>query len=59
MSLISGGNKGVVAPDSESSKMLKEPVGTGSRPVPSKYKIDTSSPNNPKTMDRGSSGALT
>lgn len=33
-------------------------VGSGSRPTPSRYKIDTSAPDEPRMLDRGVPGAL-
>jgi hypothetical protein len=52
MALISGGSKGGVSAPAQSSTMKNTPTGSGSRPVPSRYKIETSSPNNAKTLDR-------
>lgn len=33
-------------------------VGSGSRPTPSKFKIETSAPMEPRMLDRGVPGAL-
>jgi hypothetical protein len=58
MALISGGSKGVVKPSSESSTMKNTPVGTGSRPVPSRNKIETSAHENARTLGRDVPGSL-
>lgn len=56
MSIISNsptlsGPKGTSAPQNTS-------VGSGSRPTPSRFKIDTSAPKEPRMLDRGVPGAL-
>jgi hypothetical protein len=39
-------------PPKQTSTMKNTPVGSGCRPVPSKYKIETSAPTNAHTLDR-------
>ena len=56
MALISE-HGGVKAP-SQTSRMVSNPIGSGSRPVPSKVKIDSSAPHNPQTLGRDPGGAL-
>jgi len=41
-----------------SSASMNTAVGSGSRPTPSKYKIMTSAPSNPKTLGRDVPGSL-
>jgi hypothetical protein len=53
MAIISGGMKGGTRPtDLGKSTMKNTPVGSGSRPTPSRYKIETSEPENARTLDR-------
>ena len=56
MSLIS--DKGGVKAPSQSSRMQNTSVGSGARPTPSKIKIDSSAPSNPKTLGRDPGGSL-
>ncbi len=48
---------GVKAP-SQTSAPQNTAVGSGSRPTPSRIKIDTSAPADPKTLGRSVPGAL-
>lgn len=56
MALIS--QHGGVAPPAQSSRGQNTSVGSGSRPTPSKIKIDSSAPHNPHTLGRDPGGAL-
>ena len=56
MALIS--EKGGVKAPAQSSRPQNTAVGSGSRPVPSKIKIDSSAPANPKTLGRDVAGSL-
>lgn len=56
MSLVS--DKGGVKAPAQSSRPQSTSVGSGSRPTPSKIKIDTSAPSDPKGLGRKISGAL-
>jgi hypothetical protein len=44
--------KGTVDAPAQSSAKLDTSVGSGSRPGGSKFKIDSSAPANPRTLDR-------
>ena len=55
--LISEQGSGVKAP-AQSSKPSNHACGGGSRPVPSKYKIQTSAPTDPRGLGRRVPGAL-
>lgn len=50
MGLIS--DHGGVKPPAQSSREQNTSVGSGSRPVPSKIKIESSAPENPLTLGR-------
>lgn len=56
--LISEQGSGVKAPKQSSSKVYNE-CGSGSRPTPSKHKIQTSAPTDPRGLGRRVPGALT
>lgn len=59
MSIISGSTKGMpTAPDLGKSAMKNTPIGNGSRPTPSKYPIETSSPEDPHTRGADVPGSL-
>lgn len=45
-------------PPAQSSATQNTSVGSGSRPTPSRYKIETSAPTEPRMLDRGVPGAL-
>lgn len=47
-----------VKPPPQTSSRTHVDAGSGSRPTPSKYKIDTSAPANPKTLGRDVPGSL-
>lgn len=49
---------GLRAPDMGKSIQNNDAIGTGSRPVPSRVKIETSEPSDAHTMGRGVPGAL-
>lgn len=57
MALISEQGKSVKAPP-QTSAPQNTAVGSGSRPTPSRIKIKTSAPENPKTLGRDVPGAL-
>lgn len=44
--------------ESGDSAMQNTAVGSGSRPTPSKFKIETSAPEDPHTLGRKTPGAL-
>lgn len=46
------------APDAGTSASQNTSVGSGSRPTASKYKTDTSAPENPRTLGRATSDYL-
>lgn len=56
MALIS--DQGGVKAPAQSSRSQDTSVGSGSRPVPSKIKIESSAPTNPKTLGRDVPGSL-
>lgn len=56
MALIS--EQGGVKAPAQSSREQHTAVGSGSRPVPSKIKIESSAPTNPKTLGRDVPGSL-
>lgn len=56
--LISEQASGVKAPAQSSTKVYSE-CGSGARPVPSKHKIRTSAPTDPRGLGRRVPGALT
>jgi len=58
MALISDSNKGGVTPPPQTSRMNNYAVGSGSRPVPSKVKIESSAPENARTLGRDVPGWL-
>lgn len=57
MALIS--DHGGVKPPAQTSSKTHMAAGSGSRPVPSKYKIESSAPMDPKTLGRDVPGSLT
>ena len=57
MSLISKSPTISVEPQ-KSSAQVSIQAGSGSRPTPSKYKIATSAPENPRTLGRDVPGSL-
>lgn len=54
---ISAPTGGTKAPPQSSAKVY-EPVGSGSRPTPSKFVIPTSAPMDPYTLGRAPAGYL-
>lgn len=56
MALLS--NTPTMKAPSQSSAAQNTAVGSGSRPTPSRIKIDTSAPMNPQTLGRSTPGAL-
>ncbi len=56
MALIS--DHGGVKPPAQTSKKVHIPAGSGSRPVPSKTKIESSAPTEPRTLGRAPAGWL-
>lgn len=56
MALIS--DKGGVKAPPQSSRPQNTSVGSGSRPVPSKIKIESSAPSEPRTLGRAPAGWL-
>lgn len=52
------GSVGGVMPPAQSSAKVYEPVGSGSRPTPSKFSTPTSAPTNPRTLGRAPAGWL-
>lgn len=52
------GSKGSVKAPAQTSASQNTAVGSGSRPTPSRIKIDTSAPENPKTLGRDVPGSL-
>lgn len=58
MALISDATKGNMAGDPRSSRYISPAVGSGSRPTPSKVKIESSAPDDPHTLGRDVAGSL-
>lgn len=51
-------SKGAVKAPAQSSRPQNTAVGSGSRPVPSKVKIETSAPSDPRTLGRATTNWL-
>ncbi len=58
MALISGATKGNMAADGRNSRYISPATGSGSRPTPSKVKIESSAPDDPHTLGRDVPGSL-